>query len=212
MGRGIEFDMAVGLGCMKEMISLSFRTFRRTECCLRDCEEALGYSEEFCSEGISLYKEAKGKIPEIGSKLSLELYGVAYREVYKWNEEDLKKQIFNINSMYCKKINHYKNIDECSLNDLRTLYETYNSDIIECIEKMTDKNMGIQYAIVIFVLKQENLSEEEKIEKLRTMLGIDEDAAKGVLRTSNYLYDDMFWEWLRADSDEKFFSNSKTKI
>ena len=95
---------------------------------------------------------------------------------------------------------------------MRTLYETYNSDIIECIEKMTDKNMGIQYAIGIFVLKQENLSEEEKIEKLRTMLGIDEDAAKGVLRTSNYLYDDMFWEWLRADSDEKFFSNSKTKI
>ena len=114
--------------------------------------------------------------------------------------------------MYCKKINHYKNIDECSLNDLRTLYETYNSDILECIEKMTDRNMGIQYAIGIFVLKQENLSEEEKIEKLRTMLGIDEDAAKGVLRTSNYLYDDMFWEWLRADSDEKFFSNSKTKI
>ena len=142
MGRGIEFDMAVGLGCMKEMISLSFRTFRRTECCLRDCEEALGYSEEFCSDGISLYKEAKGKIPEIGSKLSLELYGVAYREVYKWNEEDLKKQIFNINSMYCKKINHYKNIDECSLNDLRTLYETYNSDIIECIEKNDRQKHG----------------------------------------------------------------------
>ena len=212
MGRGIEFDMAFGLGYMKEMISLSFRTFRRTECCLRDCEEALGYSEEFFCEGISLYKEAKGKIPEIGSKLSLELYGLAYREAYKREEEDSREQIFKINREYCEKINHYKKINECSLNDLRTLYETYNSDILECIEKMTDIDKGMQYAIGIFVLKQKDLSEEEKIEKLQTILGLDEDDAKGVLRIGKYLYDDELWEMLKADSVEKFRKNSEAKI
>ena len=201
MGRGIEFDMAFGLGYMKEMISLSFRTFRRTECCLRDCEEALGYSEEFFCEGISLYKEAKGKIPEIGSKLSLELYGLAYREAYKREEEDSREQIFKINREYCEKINHYKNINECSLNDLRKLYETYNSDILECIEKMTNRNRGMQYDIGIFVLKQEDLSEEGKIEKLQTILEIDEDAAKEVLWESDYLYNDALWEKIKADPD-----------
>lgn len=95
---------------------------------------------------------------------------------------------------------------------MRKLYETYNSDILECIEKMTDIDKSMQYAIGIFVLKQKDLSEEEKIEKLQNMLEIDEDDAKGVLRTGKYLYDDELWEMLKADSVEKFKKNSKAKI
>lgn len=196
-----EGHMGYGLGRMEAIISISFMVFKHFECCLRDCEVALGYGEEFCRKGIDLYKEAKGKVPEIGSKLSLELYGLAYREVYKSNEEESKEQIFKISREYCEKINHYKNINECSLKDLRTLYETYNSDILECIEKMTNRNRGMQYDIGIFVLKQEDLSEEGKIEKLQTILEIDEDAAKEVLWESDYLYNDALWEKIKADPD-----------
>ena len=84
---------------------------------------------------------------------------------------------------------------------MRTLYETYNSDILECIEKMTNRNRGMQYDIGIFVLKQEDLSEEGKIEKLQTILEIDEDAAKEVLWESDYLYNDALWEKIKADPD-----------
>ena len=59
MGRGIEFDMAFGLGYMKEMISLSFRTFRRTECCLRVVKKLWDIVKSFFAKGYLCIKKQK---------------------------------------------------------------------------------------------------------------------------------------------------------